>query len=412
MITKAAGLTLKGKTVEAIVKHITQTLPESDGGYCESLTQDYLRALTSLFEHQNIVEFLKSEVWLDAVDFCLQAINQYLDATDGEPAGLSRSFSVLGTNGRASSVIRSTPTSKPPLTRQNIEDLFQALLFLVSSTSAILKERYESIAECTIRFLQSQGASVGQVHHLAFSTINAIMRFTRIDHYCFSQSVACKAIPVICRIWRGKSLTRDSMLNSVRDEILVLLLSVHLHLERCVRDDKDNKTLSNLEELADALRTDYAKRNEDEMLLLDHLSMEDFGGEPPTSGPFRLYSFRLMLHNLRGERDWAILQTIGIMERLVAIGYQLRDITPDQDLDLDRHPRKRQRVSQRCDRILDPLRNESEQVRTAGLQWMPFVLEECQLSVPELRELLEQLLRCAADKRANVASWALLALAR
>jgi ataxia telangiectasia mutated family protein len=413
LVSKAAGPRLKVKTIEAIVEHVTQTLPESDGGYYKPLTQDYLKALSSLFEHQHIVEFLKPEIWLEVVDFCIQAINQYMDITDGEPSGLSRRFLGLGTNSRSTSILRSTDSvPKNPLSRPNIEDLFQTLLSLVSSTNALLTDRYSSIADSAMRFLQSQGSSVSQVHHLAFSIINAILRFTRIDHYSFSQSIACRSIPVICRIWRGKSLTRDSMLNSVRDEILGLLLTVHLHLERCVRDDKDSDTLSNLEELLDSLRGDYAKRNGEEMLLLDYICMADFSSESCGRGPFRLYPFHLALHNTRGERDWATLQTIGVLERLVNIGYTLRVSVANEVEQIEKHPRKRQRISHNSDRILDPLKNDNEQVRTSGLQLIPFVLEDCQLPINELRVLLDQLIKCTTDKRSNIASWALLALAR
>jgi ataxia telangiectasia mutated family protein len=203
------------------------------------------------------------------------------------------------------------------------------------------------------------------------------------------------------------------MLNSVRDEILVFIFSVHLHLERCVIDDETGDMLSLMEELADTFRADYAKRKEDEMLLLDHLNMEEFGGAPINASPFRLHTFNLMSHNSRSERLWAILQAIGVFEHLVALGHQRGSpATNDEEDEEEKHPRKRQRVTQNPNRLLDPLQDENVQTRTAGLQWIPFVLEESQLSPVELRELLALLIHCVSDKRAKIASWALLAVAR
>lgn len=416
LVVSTAGPTLKTKTLEAILNHIWQTLLEPDGGIYEHLAHYYLKSLSVLFEHQQVVETLKAELWIETVDFCLQSIDYCVDAIQGDSSRPTRTSSSLGTNnGRSPSMSRSTSgggsSSNLILMRQNVEDLFQCLLSFVSAPNAPIHERYKEITGSTMHFLHLPGSTGGQVHHLAFSTLNAIMRFTRIDHSVFSQTIALEAIPEICRIWRGKSMTRDTMLNNLRSEILIFLLSSHLHLERCVREVKTDETLINIEELVDVLRTDYAKRSEEEMLLLDHLSMADFDGGSVRTSPFSLYPFHLMLHNPRGERDWAILQTIGVLERIVAIGHDVSG-SKDEDHEFENRNRKRQRISRSFDRTLDPLKNVGEQTQTAGLQWVPFILEECQLAVSDLRELLEQLTRCAADKRANIASWALLALAR
>ena len=51
-------------------------------------------------------------------------------------------------------------------------------------------------------------------------------------------------------------------------------------------------------------------------------------------------------------------------------------------------------------------------MRLAGLQMLPFVLQDFELPAPVLSELLAQLHICAGDKRGNITSWALLAVAR
>ena len=418
LVAKTGGPILKGKTAEAVVEHITQTLPESDAGYCEPLMQYYLKTLIAIFEHQHLVEGLKDVVWLDVVDFCLQAINHHLESNDGQSSTLPRRSSGFGTRQMSGSLAKSVASNslskKSSLTYTNVEDLFQTLLLLVSSTGALLTDRYAEVSDTTLRFLQASGYSVGQVHQLAFSTLNAVIRYTRIDKYHDTQKVAREIIPTICGIWRGKSLARDLMLNSVRDEIIVLILSVHLHLERCLEDDMAGEVLPLLEELADTLRADYAKRKEDEMLLLDHLDMTDFGEHTKTKVPFRSYAFHLMPHNLRSERVWAILQAIGVLERLVSLGRRQERLISkhDEDDEEAKHPRKRQRIAQSLDRLLDPIHGESEQKRTAGLQWIPFALEDSELSSAELKELLHFVNMCATDKRGRIGSWALLALAK
>ena len=104
---------------------------------------------------------------------------------------------------------------------------------------------------------------------------------------------------------------------------------------------------------------------------------------------------------------------IGILERLVNIGDEKRKSMTDIDEpECDRHARKRQRTTQTLDRLLDPLKSADQSLRAAGLQMIPFILQEYQLSPSALAGLLNELRKCATDKRGNIASWALLAIAR
>ena len=89
--------------------------------------------------------------------------------------------------------------------------------------------------------------------------------------------------------------------------------------------------------------------------------------------------------------------------------------THSDDSDVDGNgikPRKRQKVSAVSDRLLDPLIDDDEDSRLAGLHVLPFVLHNCQLTTKELSTLLRQLHICVQDKRGNIAAWALLAVAR
>jgi ataxia telangiectasia mutated family protein len=416
VVIETGATKLKVKTVEAIAEHITQTLPNADSGYCKPLVQNYIKALGTLFEHQANVERLKSSIWFDVVDFFLQGINEYLVCNDGGPS--ARSSSGLGASHLSGSVAKSVTSSgqtenrQRSLTRQNVEDLFQILLLFVSASNAPLPERHHMVADTTLRFLESQGSSASQVHQRAFSTLNAVLSFTRIDHISHTQFVAQDAIPVISRFWQGKAVAKDEMLNSVRDETLILLFNVHLHLERSLMDEDTSDLLLLVEDMLEILRADYARRLDRDQLQLDDLEMSDFGAKSRNDTPFRLRIFKLRPHNHRAERNWAHLQIIGMLERLVGLGQRRKTTSDDPDEGTDKHPRKRQRIVQRSDHLLDPLRSGDERMKTAALQTLPFVLENCQLPKSSLIELLALLQTCTGDKRGSIGSWALLAIAR
>lgn len=418
VVVEAGATKLKIKTVEAIAEHIIQTLPTTDSGYCKPLAQHYLQALHTLFKHQANVERLKSSIWFDVVDFFIHGINQYLPGDEG-PSSLSRSFLGLGGSHLSGSVPKSTTSSgqtqsRHSLTRSNVEDLFQILLLFVSASNAPLPEVYLTVADTTMRFLQLQGSHASQVHQRAFSTLNSVLQYTRVDQISHTQTVAQDVIPIISRFWQGKAVAKDEMLNSVRDEMLILLFNVYLHLERGIKDDDTCELLSKVEDLLEILRADYARRSDRDQLQLDDLEMTDFGAKLRNDTPFRLRAFKLRPHNHKAERNWAHLQVVGMLERLASLGHQRSSLATagDQEQESQKHPRKRQRMARPLDHLLDPLRSDDARMRIAALQTLPFVLETCQLQPSLLTELLALLQTCAGDKRGNIASWALLAIGR
>lgn len=419
MVVKAGASKLKAKTVEAVVDHITQALLKADGNYCEPLTADYLKALSAVFKPKANVERLKADTWSEVVDFCLRGISRFSDDGTGETFGLAlrspgiEPSPVSGTLAKSISVNSRGHAKAGGVSRQSVEDLLDTLLSLVSAPNAPILQSYEDIATGVIQFLHSLGAAVSVLHQLAFSILNAVLSFIREDRSSLVGSTAEEVVPLISRFWQGKSLARDEMLNSVRDEMLILLSTVNLHLERSVMNPESVEVASNIEDLLDVMRAEYARRMDRDPLHIEDLDMIDFGTAVGDPTPFRLHVFRLRAHNIRAERNWANLQIIGLLERLMSLAEQQKRFAANLvDNDDDEHPRKRQRTSHDSDRLLRPLKANDGQLRLGALQTLPFVLQNCDLNTADLIELLGQLATCASEKEGRVASWALLAIAR
>ncbi|TAQ88370.1 hypothetical protein B7494_g3315 [Chlorociboria aeruginascens] len=406
VVVKAGTFKLRAKTVEAVIDHIIQTLPNANEEYCEPLAEHYLKALSTILDNPANVERLKIETWEYAVEFCLKGINHYSDETGGDSSGSNyESISRSATNGQ-------TQSQTSFVSRQNVEDLIQSLVLLVSASNAPRAGKAHDIANSMLHFLRLSSPAIGHIHQLAFSVINNVLSCTCADQTSFSQSIARDAIPLIYRFWQGKALAKDEMLNSVRDEMLILLFSVHLHFEHSIKNKKTADLAVQLSDLLDALRADYGKRLDRDQLQLDDLEMLDLSTETISLTPFRLNSFQLRPNIARAERNWAHLQAIGLLEKLVAISEnKSTSIENVEELKVDRHPRKRQRLAQSSDRLLKSLKAEDEKERVAGLQILPFLLQDHELSVSMLTEVMSELSNCAIDKRGNIASWALLAMA-
>jgi len=408
---------LKAKGVASVLDHITQTLPDADGEYCKPIAQHYLKTLCTVLQHGPHVEHLKQNTWDDTVDFCLQGLNHYFDDNEADPHGLSRSLSVLSASRFSGSLATANGNGRAQsqhgsVSRQNAEDLLQALSYLATAPNAPLLQRCEDITNTAIRILGSEGSTVSQLQKIAFSILNTVLCATREDRSSLSKSIVQITVPVICLFWQGKSVAKDEMLSSVRDEMLIFLFLTHLHLERSLMDETNNFS-PDLNDLLEVMIAEYSRRSERDQLQLEDINISDLSSIANDTSPFRLHDFRLRLHNIRGERNWANLQVIGILERLVTLGDQRKAILDGTvDDEAEQPPRKRQRIIQGSDRLLSLLKSDDEYSRLAGLQIIPFMLQQSQLSGPRLTNLLEQLVVCASDKRGSIASWALLAIAR
>ncbi|RKF64212.1 Serine/threonine-protein kinase TEL1 [Erysiphe neolycopersici] len=409
LVVKAATPRIKPKTVNLLVEHHIQVLTPIDGKAFHTLTKDYLKNLTLIFKHAPNLENLKVDIWLDTIDFCLQALSQAIGVNHGDSIILtpnSTSFNIL----RSSSIKHQSEihylTSQTSLTRQNIDEFFQILYLLVSTPNSKISMRYSVIGDTVLRFLQSQNTSICQTNQLAFGIINVVLHFTRFEFADYTKTIAREIIPIICRFFKGKVVSKDEMLNSIRDEMLITICNVHLHLESMTMDIGFHETLSELVNLLEVMRGDYMKRPDRDQLQIDDLEFKNHQIENVNF--FHLCSFNLRAHNYQAERNWGFLKIIGILERLVCLIKHFNSLNNKHS---NENPQKRRRSCEISDRLVESIATNDERIKLAGLQVLPFSLENLKLSSYGLRALLAHLYICSDSKNSKINAWTLLVIA-
>lgn len=409
LVVKTASSKIKPKTVNLLVEHHIQVLTPIDSNIFQALTKDYLRNLTLIFQHAPNLENLKADRWLDTIDFCLQAISQVIGFNYGDSMTLKlkpSSFSILQSSStRPHSEIHNL-THQTSLTRQNIEELFQILFLLVSTPNSQISMRYSVIGDTVLRFLQSQNITICQTNQLAFAVINVVLHFTRFEFANYTKTIARGIIPIICRFFQGKVVSKDEMLNSIRDEMLITICNVHQHLESMIMDKSFHETLSGLANLLEVMRSDYVKRSDRDQLQIDDLEFKNHQNE--YGNFFHLCSFNLRAHNFLAERNWGFLKVIGILERLVCLTKHFDSLNNKRSSD---HPQKRQRSFEISDRLVEIISTNDERLKVAGLQVLPFCLDNLKLTSYGLRALLAQIYICSDSKNSKINAWNLLAIA-
>ncbi|KAK0621491.1 hypothetical protein B0T17DRAFT_608684 [Bombardia bombarda] len=401
---------IKRKTARAIIDHITQVLPGPEETYVEPLLKDYAKALSTFLDFSANVENLAAfsgETWEVCVDFCLEALSRYLETGDRDSGSLSRASPTPGTapstrsTGRSTSVVLQHASGR--LGGQMALEFLSCLNSLVSAPNAPVRRRADRISQVLLQILALRQMKIGVLQKAAFSAINSIFVRIQANDVSLAKTLTRGLVPLLSHWWQPRSLSRDAMLNSIRDEMLKTIYGTHLYLESLVQESSDDSLLREIEELLDALWSEYSRRDERARLQLDDIAFTSMRlpEEHPSAGVFCLRPY-----NQAGEQNWALLENLAILESIYTRMSQ-RDRTHGQSE--NDQPRKRRRMANSPNRMHQKIISLDPAVRLTALQIVPFLFKQKRPSLEDVTDVMADLLKCVNAKQGVVASWAMLA---
>jgi ataxia telangiectasia mutated family protein len=398
---------IKRKTAKAIIDHISQALPGPDGGYIAPLLTGYVKALGTFLDFPSNVENLaavSSESWDTCVDFCVEALSRYLEMGDRDSGSMSRASPAPGTSGRSGSVAASQGSVH--IGSQIALEFLTCLNLLVAAPNASVPRKADKISSVVLQILQSRQMKIGELQKVAFSTFNIVFQRIQADDVALAKRVVRDLIPLVSHWWQPRALSRDAMLNSVRDEMLKTIYGTHLYVESLLRESSDESFFRDVEDLLDSLWSDYSRREDRARLQLDDVSFT--GMRLPTDHSSTAV-FSLRPYNQAGEQNWALLENLAILEAAYS-RYSQREHSqqqPDRD-----QPRKRRRVAGSSNRIHQKTKSLDPAVRLSALQLLPFLAKLKQPSLEDITEAMADLSKSVTAKQPTVASWAMIACSR
>lgn len=396
---------IRRKTAKAIVDHIAQVLPAPDGSYIGPLLEDYVKTLTAFLEFSANVENLAvSESWDTCVLFCVDALSRYLETGDRESGSLSRASPAPGPSLRSGSV--ALPQGSGQIGGMMALEFLTCLNLLVAAPNAPVPRTAGKISIVVLQILQLRQMKIGELQKVAFSTFNLVFQRTQADDVALSKTLARDMIPLVSYWWQPRALSRDAMLNSVRDEMLKTIYGTHLYVESLLRDDADESFFQDVEDLLDSLWSDYSKREDRARLQLDDVTFT--GLRLPDDHPSTAV-FSLRPYNQAGEQNWALLENLAILEAAYS-RYAQREHSQEQP---DHgQPRKRRRVAGSANRILQKIKSLDPAVRLSALQLIPFLAKRKPFPLEDISEAMADLSKSVTAKQGAVASWAMIACSR
>lgn len=409
MVITAGAYKLKAKTVKAIIEHVIQLLPDRNESYCEGLTSSYFKILVVLFRRPANIEQLSLDDWQETVDFCLSCIQIYCIQSETVVSHLSSS--VVHGVAASRTTIKATSSQKRTgvLTPLNAEELIDSLQSLLAASNAPIITRAQHVTAVLLKFLSTQ-ATVSTVHKVVFQSLNHVLHAICGERLSLCHSIAQQIIPIVVVLWSSRTSQKDMMLNSVRDQMLIALLSLENHLEYLLASGKAPEVVKDLEELHNIFRAEYCKREERDKLQMSEIELSSFG--KPTAAKVALLVGHLPLKSYlpEAERNWAILYLIGVFDKLLYLSRSPNSNDVGSTDAEGLHPRKRRRVMNLMDSLVEQLRSSDGGEQLMALQITLFVIPSCEENAGSLGLLIENLIPLIADSRTEVSSWAMLSM--
>ncbi|KAI0435099.1 phosphatidylinositol 3 [Xylaria sp. FL1042] len=405
---------LKRKTFLAVIDHITDILPHSDDGLVPPLVSDYTKALATLLGHGANVEILathNSDGWFTCVDFVVEIISQYAENADRD-VGISRASPapLAGISMTLTARSRNTPTrsnSNDRAPRGHLSDLMECLSYLVAAPNAPLLQRSKEVASVALQVLQLRYLGLSQLHQLAFAVINAILTATQTDDTVQASSLAAECLPLIIYWWQARTASKyDALLNVVRTEMLKVLYNIHLQLEFLAQQDSET-LFEDIENLAEVLWSEYSKRDDRAQLQQDDLA---YIVDHQAINHFYIQPFALRPFNIEGERQWAVVQMLAMLETIMWKRSKSSHMDPTSNENSE-HPRKKQRKDGGFSRLRYKLRSTDRSTQFTALQMIPFFVSDIDVTGEEICDILSILISLVTNKNSKLSTWAMIACA-
>lgn len=394
---------IRTKTLLAVVRHVTGTLPTPGQGLWEPLSGDYLKTLRTLLHYPSHLEHLNTEAWTLLVDFCLRGIgvedvrhntqlpirNGHHLATDSGDQSRSRSISVEPSSYEQSRASRTQSTG-------NLEDLEICLQLLSSSTSAPIPDEADRLLGGLTEYLLTLNV-ISSSPHFAFSAFNLVLEKVMKNNLSVVQTAITEIVPTIKRFWGTKS-------TSLREEMLVTLMTGMDIIRKISVSSPPRSFVESLQVLLDRIYNEYTKLSDRELLQIDDLCLS-----------YQFNTTFMGLHTLgprvgvaRSEQNWMMLWVISSLSRILDNTYASLE-TDEME---DNEPRKKQHLFSRAREFLRDAGSATGLAKICALQLVPFLLFEYEPELEFVFPLLDHLKVNILDENVSVATWSMIAISR
>ncbi|KAK5443270.1 Serine/threonine-protein kinase tel1 [Exophiala xenobiotica] len=393
-VTVEAGTSeISFKTALSVLDHIVDTLPLSDGAFCQPLKSDYLKSFRTVLEYAPHAEHLRLKRWQGYIDFTLEALSLGLeDESAGDGLASSHDTSMASRSGQPLSTRLSQRSDRSTgrETLSHAEDLAAALRSLTSVTSAPIMSRSAPIAETLLALLKS----ATRAQEAAFEIMNNILFVSLTEDVAFTQNTLTDLIPIMRRLWSSRS-------SLLREQMLVTLYTCR-YFFLSTGDPWLPIEPRHRQSLLNTILSEYRTKNERDILSFE--DMRPFRGERNRS--LQTEQFIPVRDSARALSGF---MTLSVVSCLVLGLSQHTQSTSKQPSDTkEEMPRKRQRIQNVFDETLQIATLGTGLEQLVSVQVLFFLLDQPQPPKDEQLSAISNLMPALSNENGNVQSWAFL----
>jgi serine-protein kinase ATM len=383
----------------AIVNHILQTLPHSDGQFYELLTRPYAKILRTFLEYRPHSDHLSEEQWRELVALCLNGIvakNEELDSDNGTEQAPSTHRNARGSRSAtpATGNVSFRPIAARPRLASNvtgdqaIEDFSAALSILLSIPHLPILTVSEMCIGGLLQFFDDASpVSQAQAQEYILSSLNAFLRLSVTENLELGFQLVTRVVPNLRRLWSNKLHT------ALKDQVLLfLLLGKPLYAQIVLKIESFEAELSRL---FNVFFLEYCRRREVDILHGDDLEFRISS----SSRPMSCETFHLRTGVSKSEQAWTQLDVLADIFSLVH-----KDFSTQND--------KRRKLENPVFGILDDLLTADKSEKVAYLQFLSFIVLKFKLNDSEQESFVQKLSSIISDDDPQVAYWALVSASR
>ena len=384
---------IKNKTAYAVLDHITGTLPDPDGTFCEPLRNNYLRSFRIILDSPAIGEHLRPKQWQANVDFVLEAIET--NATEDEiddATPLSREASMSSRYGHSLSmrVSQSSGSRITKVTNTVLEELLGAMRSLSAITNAPLVSRSKAICDTLVQYL----TTTARLQETAFEALNNVLLALLTEDVSLAARTFSALVPIMRMLWTTRS-------SALREQMLSTLV-ICRDLVTAVHGRPGTVDVSLVQPLVDSMISEYTSRGDKDILQLEDIVFYT-----------TQHSHCLRLRNFcpTSSRSLANTATLSLIASFLLLLHERQNAPMLNGLD-EEGPRKRRKLTSLLREALEHVMAANHQARVAYTQIVLFVLEQAPAKSSLVLEYTPAITSSLTDEDGQNVAWMYLLLSR
>ncbi|KAF3157996.1 Serine/threonine-protein kinase tel1 [Orbilia oligospora] len=386
MVVEKCSHRLNYKAVKALVAHCTQMLLAIHEDEYNSVVEEYIRVLSSLFVNRSHTEHLLKDDWVELVLLCCQYLEVRIEKErsyipkPGSSKDRNEGFGNIGTS------------------------ILNLLQTVTSTPQAFIVEgdHLPQLVDIVLVVYELRPTEID-----ALLTLNSVLEALTANHLEYTAKIVRRTTAYFAGNWENTK-------SFAMKELLVVHLILGLpHIHSLLKSPSESVLRENLTVVLGKIATGHTSGPRKNLLGINDIAFECLlPSNPIQNGPLRTSTFALRpgASGAQNEHGWMIPQLMASI--IYSLQQDFEESTQAMDIDnIGGVGIKRLRLGSKLDDTLRELKDPQQASRILAMQVLTFYFDKWIPDLATAERGLETIARLCSNEDTGCASWAMLVLA-